>query len=261
MRVTFLTQEDPLYILPFFERFLTLDLNNIEITGIFACRSMGNRKRSKLLAELFSLYRPLGFSKLLCLQLRERLLASSGLSRLAGTPHSIRDVAKSSHIPYYRIDNPNKPDSLKCISSHTPDVLVSVACPHILKAPLLKLPSQAAINIHHAPLPKYRGMMPTFWQMFHGESSAGVTIHTMSEAVDEGNILHQSSISIRRGESMHALIRRSKRYGAEAMQQVLSQFAAGSPPTPMQAATQYSYFTFPTPNEMRIFRSRGLRAI
>ncbi len=261
MRVTFLTQEDPLYILPFFDSYFALDLEPIEVTGIFACRSMGNRRRSKLLGELLSLYGPAGFSKLLCLQLRERLLANTGFGRMTRTHHSIKDVATRNRIPYFRIENPNRPENVKRISGHRPDVLVSVACPFILKVALLNLPTQAALNIHHAPLPRYKGMMPTFWQMFHGENSVGLTIHTMAEKLDEGNILYQSSIAINSGESMHELIRRSKRQGARAMQQLLRQFAEGSAPSPLVAAQEPSYFTFPTPDQMRIFRKRGLRAI
>lgn len=259
MRVTFLTQDDPIYILPFFESFFSAEVDPIEVTGIFACRSMGNRKRGKLLRELLTLYGLTGLTKMFCLQGRARLL--SKLGAVASASHSIEELARKHAIPYRRIDNPNKRESFASIASHRPDVLISVACPFILRAPLLQLPRLAALNIHHAPLPRYKGMMPTFWQMYHGESSVGITIHTMSEKLDEGRILLQDSTPIEPRETMHELIRRSKRNGAQSMLGLLRRYAAGAFPSPVATTEESSYFTFPTGAQMREFRRRGLRAI
>jgi methionyl-tRNA formyltransferase len=261
MRVTFLTQEDPLYILPFFDSFFQQELREIEVTAIFACRSMGNRKRTKLLRELLTLYGLSGFTKLLGLQVWSKLSESTGLSDILGTAQSIRQTAGQHGILYKRIDDPNSQDSIALIDGQRPDVLVSVACPFILKTPLLRLPTMAALNIHHAPLPLYKGMMPTFWQMYHGETSVGITIHSMSEKLDEGEILFQDSTPILPGETMHLLIRRSKRYGAHVMLQILQSFASGTPPQPLTKAAESSYFSFPTVADMKEFHRRGLSAI
>jgi methionyl-tRNA formyltransferase len=261
MRVTFLTQEDPLYILPFFDTFFSADIRPIVVTGIFACRSMGNRKRGRLLRELLSLYGGTGFAKLLGLQARARLFSSRGVVQISRQPHSIAEVARRHGVPYRRIDNPNRAECFDMIVAHQPDVLLSVACPFILKAPLLNLAKYAALNIHHAPLPRYKGMMPTFWQMYHGESSVGITIHTMTEKLDEGDIVLQESTPILPGETMHNLIRRSKRNGAQAVLRILRQYAAAAPPQPLTAIEESSYFTFPNGPEIREFRRRGLRAI
>jgi len=261
MRVVFLTQDDPLYILPFFDSFFSLDLEPIHIAGIFACRSMGNRKRVKLLRELHSLYGTVGFLKLLTLQASARISSLSGLDSVLRRPHSLSELAHKHGIPYERIDNPNSPENVDQIAVLAPDVLVSVACPYILKTALLNLPAQAAINIHHAPLPRYRGMMPTFWQMYHGETSLGITIHTMAERVDEGEILLQDSAPVHAGETMHQLIRSSKRRGATAMLRVLKGLDSGTPLQPITPHDEATYFTFPTAAEMQSFRRRGLRAI
>ena len=261
MRVTVLTQDDPLYILPFFETFLALDLQDIEITSIFACRSMGNRKRTKLIAELVRLFGVEGFLRLAGLQLWQRSAAALRLGRVSGNCYSLPELAKSRGIPYQRIGNPNAEEHFASIAATAPEVLISVACPFLLKPKLLDLPPRVALNIHHAPLPRYKGMMPTFWQMYHGEKSAGITIHTMAEEIDGGRVVFQGSIPVIAGETMHSLIRRSKRQGAHAMQSVLRQYAQGVDPAPLELVAESSYFTFPTAAEMRIFRQRGLRGI
>lgn len=261
MRITFLTQDDPLYILPFFQSFFAEDLGDFEVTGIFACRSMGSRKRSALLRELAFLYGIPGFIKLLGLQAWHRMAARLRLGSVFGRSHSLQELATQSQVPYKRIGNPNTPFHFEEIASHQPEVLISVACPFILKRPILELPSSAALNIHHAPLPRYKGMMPTFWQMYHGERSVGITIHTMVDKLDEGSILYQDSVPVIPGESMHDLIRRSKRSGGRAMLNLLRRFAQGEMPTPVERSGETSYFTFPNATEIRTFRERGLKAI
>lgn len=261
MRVTFLTQDDPLYILPFFEALFAQDLQGVQIGSIFACRSMGGRKRTRLVGELMRLYGAQGFAKLVGLQTWKRSASALGLGRLGGTCHSLRELAAAKGVPYHRIGNPNAPDDFAAIAADSPELLCSVACPFILKRRLLDLPSRAALNIHHAPLPRYKGMMPTFWQMYHCEKAAGLTIHTMAEQIDGGQILYQESIPIIPGETMHQLIRRSKRAGARAILHVLQQYSRSAAPAPLEHSTESSYFTFPTAAEMRSFRERGLRAI
>ena len=261
MRVTFLTQDDPLYILPFFQSFFAQDLSAFEVTGIFACRSMGNRKRSTLLRELACLYGIPGFIKLIGLQGWHRMAAGLRLGSILGKSHSLQELANKYQVSYRKIGNPNAPFHFEEIASKKPEILISVACPFILKLPMLELPSNAALNIHHAPLPRYKGMMPTFWQMFHGERSVGITIHTMAVKLDEGSILHQESVPVMPGESMHNLIRRSKRDGGRAMLKVLQKIAKDGIPSAIEPSGETSYFTFPNATEIRTFRERGLRAI
>ena len=65
MKIEFLTQEDSLYVLPFFEEFLRHYAGEFEITRISCCRAMGKRSRIQLLQELKWLYGVTGLGKLL----------------------------------------------------------------------------------------------------------------------------------------------------------------------------------------------------
>ena len=84
--------------------------------------------------------------------------------------------------------------------------------------------------------------MPTFWQMFNGERNVGITIHYMSEKIDEGRALFQDSLEIEAGESLQEL-------------------NAGTQRAVPLSASEGTYFTFPTIEEIRQFHRRGLRAI
>ena len=170
-------------------------------------------------------------------------------------------LCRAYKIAYQSVQDPNSPAFLESFTNRKCDLLVSVACPYILKKKLLSVPPLGCINIHHAPLPRYRGMMPTFWQLYHGESSVGLTIHSMSEKIDQGYALLQERLPVEDGETLDRLIRRSKRHAAHRLARVLGQIKANSAVTVPLGEDGATYYTFPTSSEIREFQQRGLRAI
>jgi methionyl-tRNA formyltransferase len=261
LKIEFITDDNPLYILPFFEEFLRHYATEFEILRVSRCRPMGKRSRVKLLRGLICLY---GFTGFLRLTVRLLALRASGLllfSRRAGPAHSLSQLCRNYSIPCEKTQNPNRPEFVDRIRREAPDLLISVACPYILKEPLLSAPRLGCLNIHHASLPRYRGMMPTFWQMFHRETKVGLTIHWMDAKIDEGEAILQSTLDIVPGETLDHLIQRSKRHGAHCMAQALRKIASPTQTVVALDQSQASYFSFPTLKEMREFRRRGLRAI
>jgi methionyl-tRNA formyltransferase len=261
MRIVFITQDDPLYILPFFDEFFRQDLGEIEVAAIFSCKTMGDRRRMRLLRELLCLYGPVGLLRLLFRNLRSKVMEHLPAKRKAKRFYSLVQICRALSVPHAFIGNPNREQFKNQIAGFSPDLLVSVACPYILKESLLSSPPLGCINVHHAPLPRYKGMMPTFWQMYHGEKKVGLTIHTMAAKLDEGNALLQEELPIVPGESLDCLIRRSKRQGAHCMLKVLRQMTQQTQTQLSLENRPGSYFTFPTPAEMKEFRRRGYRAI
>jgi methionyl-tRNA formyltransferase len=261
MKIEFLTQDDPLYVLPFFDEFVRYYASEFEILQISASPTMGKRSRRQMIKELTQLYGVSGMARLGGRLIKSRLAGK--LPKRAGANHydTFAQLCRAYRITHVPIGNPNDSEFVKSIQARAPDVLVSVACPYILKEPLLSLAPHGAINIHHAPLPRYKGMMPTFWQMFHGESTVGLTIHYMAAKVDEGGALLQEQLEIESGETLDRLIRRSKRHGAHCMARVLRQIATASQRTYEHNQEGGSYFTFPTLKDIHEFRKKGLRAI
>jgi methionyl-tRNA formyltransferase len=261
MKIEFLTQEDSLYILPFFEEFMRHYSGEFEIAKISCCRAMGKRSRLQLLRELQWLYGAAGLSKLLFQAATAKALSLLPRRRSASRFYSIAQLAKAYGIPYGPVGNPNQPEFTDSLRKRSPELLISVACPYILKEKVLEIPARGCINIHHAPLPRYKGMMPTFWQLFHGEQQLGVTIHYMAAKVDEGDALLQESLAVEAGESLHQLIRRCKRHGAHSMAKVIRSLEKDEAVAVPMDHTQGSYFTFPRREEALEFRRRGIRAI
>lgn len=261
MRIEFLADDNPLYVLPFFKEFLEHYVSEFGVTHISLCRPMGKRPRVKLLKQLTALYGPIGIIRLLSRFATARAFGLIPRRPNAKRFYTLAQLCKAYGISCDKITNPNATTFVEAVAKRGSDLLISVACPYILKSRLLNTPRLGCINAHHASLPKYRGMMPTFWQMFHGETTVGITIHYMSEAIDEGYGLLQEELSIQPGETLDHLIRRSKLQAAHCIVRVLRDIECESQKTFTLECSEGSYFTFPTIEQVREFRRRGCRAI
>lgn len=261
MRVEFLTEEDSLYILPFFEEFIGHYGDQFDILQISCAPIMGSRPRRQLARELMWLYGSFGAARLATRHLHSKVLSRFPRKRGAGKYHSVEQICRGYGIPYARITNPNSDQFVSAARERAADAIISIACPYILKRPLLELPRLGCINIHHARLPQYRGMMPTFWQLYHGESRVGLTIHFMEEAIDGGYALFQGSLDVMKGETLDHLIRRSKKHAAHELSNVLRLLSNNECQSFGIDRQCGSYFTFPTRQQIAEFHARGLKAI
>src|SRR3954447_24290686 len=140
MRIEFITQQDPIYILPFFEEFIRNYSSEFTIARISTCKTMGNRPRLQLLRELAALYRPWGLARLLGRVAASRLMGVVSLPKDAPRYFRLMQLCQSYGIECDAIGNPNAPQYVAETAARGCDLIVSVACPYILKKELLSLP-------------------------------------------------------------------------------------------------------------------------
>ena len=76
------------------------------------------------------------------------------------------------------------------------DLIISVQHHHILSAATLAKARQAAINLHMAPLPEYRGTNQFSYAIMEGRTEFGTTLHLMDARIDHGDILFQRRFPI-----------------------------------------------------------------
>lgn len=76
------------------------------------------------------------------------------------------------------------------------DLLYSVQYHRILKAEHIARATQAAVNLHMAPLPEYRGSNQFSFAIIDGKKEFGTTIHLMDTRIDHGDILFQRRFEI-----------------------------------------------------------------
>jgi methionyl-tRNA formyltransferase len=141
------------------------------------------------------------------------------------------------------------------------DLLVSVAASQIFKPELLAVPRLDAINIHTGRLPQYRGMMPVFWQLYDRRSSIGITIHTMTAAIDIGSVLLEREVPVDGDRNLDLVMRRMKREGAGALLELLDRYASGSVPRMAMDRSAERYRSFPGRGEATAFRRMGYRLL
>ena len=68
----------------------------------------------------------------------------------------------------------------------------------ILKPELFSIPELGTLGIHHGKVPDYRGKKTTFWALYNGETEVGVIIQKISDRLDAGDIVRQSTLTVRK---------------------------------------------------------------
>ncbi|MDR2633935.1 MAG: methionyl-tRNA formyltransferase [Treponema sp.] len=84
-------------------------------------------------------------------------------------------------------------EPLACLQ---PDLLISFAYGHIFSPQVLGLFPQGGINIHPSLLPRYRGPTPIQAAILAGDRETGITLQTLVQDVDAGDILLQALIPL-----------------------------------------------------------------
>src|SRR5690349_18689209 len=70
-----------------------------------------------------------------------------------------------------------------------PNLVVISSYHRILKAELIaRCPF---LNVHYAPLPRYRGRAVVNWAVINNESYAAISVHQLAPELDAGNVLFQ----------------------------------------------------------------------
>jgi methionyl-tRNA formyltransferase len=250
LRVLFVTEDDPIYVIRFFDSFLVeYPREEFTIVGMTIVAPF----RESLAAtarRMLSFY-----GVVACARLAARF-AGAKLRR-----RSIATLAKRDGVPLVATSSVNDSRYLACIRELDPDVIVSVAAPEIFRDEILSIPPLGCVNLHSGRLPKFRGMMPTFWQMLGGERQATVTVHEMAREVDAGRILGTVECSIHDHDSVDRVMTEAKLSGARLMIRVLGEIADGTvAPRPLDMS-EASYYSFPTRQDARNLLRRGHRLL
>jgi methionyl-tRNA formyltransferase len=136
--------------------------------------------------------------------------------------------AKKERIPSFAVQKFDQETQAKIKALH-PDFFVVEDYGLILPNELLALPSVAALNIHHSLLPKFRGPAPAPATILSGDTVSGVTIITMAERVDAGDIVAQETYQLKPDETTDSLLRVLNQLGATKMVDVLQHFSEYKP--------------------------------
>ena len=113
------------------------------------------------------------------------------------------------------------------LARYAPDVLAVAAYGRILGRDLLELAPLGAVNVHASLLPRWRGAAPIQWSIAAGETETGVSIMSMDEGLDTGDVLLQRVEAIHPADTAETLSERLADVGGRALVEALALLARG----------------------------------
>jgi len=158
-----------------------------------------------------------------------------------------------------KINSPEIIDELKKLS---PDLIVSIRFGGILKDKAISIPKLGVINLHSGILPKYKGVMATFWALKNNETEIGTTLHTIDDgSIDTGHIIKISKINTNANKSYLWHVLELYKQGSLDILQAIKAFSMEEPLMSKPQSANNSYFTFPTEKECLDFEQSGLKLV
>lgn len=162
--------------------------------------------------------------RLKCLVTRSAKPAGRG-QRARPTPVALWALEYS--IPHVETADINAPQLVAQIAEYKPELIVVIAFGRMIGREVVELAPHGAINVHASLLPKYRGAAPINWAIVNGERRTGISIITVAEKMDAGDILSQLTTEIEPQETAGRLHDRLAELAAPLLIETIDKIEAG----------------------------------
>jgi len=252
MNIVIITQDEPFYLVDNLEYLIK---NLPEHSKIVACvvndvSPFG--KKETFLKKAKKTYDIFGLSFFMHYSFK---FLKSKLNRF----NNITTLLKKRGIDKIVLEKPiNNQASVDIIKKYKPDLLVSILGNQIFKEPIISLAPKGCINLHTALLPKYRGLMPSFWVLKNNEKETGVSVFFVDEGIDSGDIIVQERVEIG-DRSQEELIIYTKKLGMEAIIKSIDLIEKDKVVLIPNDDSKMTYFSFPTKEDVAEFKRQGKR--
>ncbi len=259
MKIVIITSDEPFYLPLTFHKLLESSASN-SIKRIILLPPTAKKRTWKTIIE-----EQMGFGLLYFIYRTVQYMVFKVLSRInlkiKGRYYSIEAVAKAYKVGLSKVRNINSDQALDIIRQEKPDLMISLSASQVFSEKVINLPKWATLNVHNAPLPKYQGLMPSFWVLYHGEKETATTVHLMDKKIDTGDIVVQKKVPISVDETIDSLIKKTKLLTVDALLETFAIFQEydGKPPVMANRPEEATYFGFPSKNDIKEFRRRGKR--
>jgi methionyl-tRNA formyltransferase len=170
---------------------------------------------------------------------------------------TLKLLSKVFKFDYKTIDDINNIVFYDYIKALNIDLIVSFSAPVVFGKQLLSIPKLGCVNLHCSLLPRYAGLFPSFWALYENSNEFGATVHFMDNKIDNGDVLKQCKIRIKKPISIFKLIHLTKKIGGQLMLSVIDEMSSGVPVFPLKIPKPEFHYTWPTISEIKNFRNRG----
>lgn len=141
-------------------------------------------------------------------------------------PSPVKVAAQELGIPVLD-KNPRDPGFLEDLTAFGAEAAAVVAYGNILSAQVLAAMPQGWYNLHFSLLPQWRGAAPVQRAIWSGDTLTGVTVFRITEGMDEGPILAQSTTEIGAHETSGELFARLAEDGGHLLCSAMELVAQG----------------------------------
>jgi methionyl-tRNA formyltransferase len=250
MNAVILTQNDPFFLAENLDYLFGKMPKDINISGCVVFQASPFGKKQGFIDKIIKTWEIFGTGFLMNYGLRF-------IKNKFRKGKKVKYILKKHGIPLILLNEGiNAQSSLEKIKTYNPDVLVSIAGNQIFKEKLINLAPNGCLNLHTALLPKYRGLMPSFWVMKNDETQTGVSVFFVDENIDSGPILVQEELHI--GNLTHQqLIKKTKKMGMDAIIVALKRLKKGGYKLLVNSDQHSTYFSFPTAEDVKKFKDQG----
>ena len=249
MRIIIITQDEPFYLSQNLNFLLSRLSDNYQIVGAIVTNASPFGKKENFIEKALKTKRIFGLRFFLYYAIRfiiSKVFNNSVTQVLS--KYGISKIAIQGSI--------NSEQNLKIIKSYEPDLLISILGNQIFKRPLIDLAPKGCINLHTALLPKYRGLMPTFWVLKNNEKYTGVSVFFVDEGIDSGPIIVQEKIEIG-NKTQQQLIKETKQIGMNLILKSIDLIDKNELQLIENPESEKSYYSFPTPEDVKEFKRIG----
>jgi methionyl-tRNA formyltransferase len=258
-------QDDPFYLPKVLDKYLREFADSTAGINIQP-NTQGKRTVFQTALDLLSMYGPWYFQWKLRNFFLNKVKAKVINQWLGSTRrcYTVETVARKYGIPVHRTQDVNSEEFRALLRSLGVQFIVSISGTQLYRKPLREQTPFGIVNCHGALLPKYRGLMPSFWTLANGEQEGGVSVHFVDAKLDNGPIVVQKRYRIHSHDTLEDVMARSKDLAAECIIEccriVDSCARNGTPiPTIPNPEDQMTHFSMPTRQDVLRFRSNGHR--
>jgi len=253
-------QNDPFYLPKVLDKYLREFADSTVGINIQSV-AQGKRTVVQTAMDLLNMYGPWYFQWKFRNYLVRKLQAKVFNDIMGSTRrcYSVRAVAKKYGIPVHDMPDVNAEPFLEMLRKNEVDFIVSISGTQLYKRKLREQTPWGIVNCHGALLPKYRGLMPSFWTLANDENEGGVSVHYVDRKLDNGPIVVQRRYRIHKHDTLEDVMARSKDLAAEAIIETVRKVEAGNPELIPNPAAELSHFSMPTKEDVKRFRAAGHR--
>ncbi len=249
MRIVIITQDEPFYLRNSLQHFLNLLPKKHQIIGCVVSTVSPFGKQESFLKKALQTLNIFGVKFFLYYSLKF-IVSKLNIS------NSLDSFLRTNNIEKILLDKSiNNEASIEIIKSYKPDLLISILGNQIFKNEIINLAPKGCINLHTSLLPKYRGLMPTFWVMKNDEKYTGVSVFYVNKGIDTGPIIVQKKVEIG-NRTQEELIKYTKLIGMQSIVNAVEKIDVGNVETLENNNDDHTYFSFPKKEDVAIFLKR-----